>query len=131
MQFIHFTMVGSVATAIQYAILIALVRSELAGAVSASCAGFALGAAANYALNRRFTFRSSRPHVQTLPRFAIVALLGLAVNAGLMWLSHVPLGLHYLAAQVLATLGTLVWTFTLNRAWTFSPFLPRYRKEAP
>jgi putative flippase GtrA len=132
-QFIRFAIVGGVVTAIQYAILIALVQGAIAGAVAASSVGFAVSALANYALNRRFTFRSSQAHAEALPKFAIVALLGLAVNASLIWLFHIPVGLHYLLAQVLATGGTLLWNFTLNRIWTFSPSsLPHYHhKETP
>jgi putative flippase GtrA len=132
-QFIRFAIVGAIATAIQYAILIALVHGALAGPVVASSFGFAVGALANYALNRSFTFRSSQAHAEALPKFAIVALLGLAVNASLIWLFHIPVGLHYLLAQVLATGGTLLLNFTLNRIWTFSPpSLPHYHhKETP
>src|SRR5438128_7750584 len=85
-QFIRFAIVGGVATAIQYAILIALVQGALAGAVAASSVGFAVSGIVNYALNRSITFRSSQAHAEALPKFAIVAVLGLAVNASLLWL---------------------------------------------
>jgi putative flippase GtrA len=132
-QLIRFAIVGAIATAIHYAILIALVQGALAGPVAASSFGFAVGALASYTLNRNFTFRSSRAHLDAVPKFAIVALLGLSVNASLIWLLHAAVGLHYLLAQVLATGGTLLWNFTLNRIWTFSrPTLPHYRhKETP
>jgi putative flippase GtrA len=128
-QFLRFALIGGVATAIQYAVLIILVQAQVSGAVGASAIGFTLSALANYTLNRRFTFHSTRAHVEALPRFTAVALLGLAINTGLIWLFHVPLALHYLVAQVLATCGTLLWNYSLNRVWTFSgPSLPR---EAP
>jgi hypothetical protein len=42
------------------------------------------------------------------------ALLGMAIVAmGVAW------GWHYLAAQVLATLCSLVLTYAVNRRWTF------------
>jgi putative flippase GtrA len=132
-QFIRFAIVGGVATGIQYAILIALVQGALAGPVAASSVGFAVSAIINYALNRSITFRSSQAHAEALPKFAIVAVLGLAVNASLIWLFHIPVGLHYLLAQVLATGGTLLWNFTLNRIWTFSPRTSQHycHKETP
>lgn len=119
-QFIRFAIVGGFATSIQYAVLIALVQGAAINAVIASSVGFALSAGINYALNRRITFRSNRPHAKASPRFAAVAAAGLAVNAGLIWVFHVAAGLHYLLAQVLATIGTLLWNFALNRAWTFA-----------
>jgi putative flippase GtrA len=119
-QFIRFTIIGGFATLIQYAVLIALVQGGGINAVTASSVGFVLSAVVNYALNRRITFRSDQPHAKASPRFATVAVGGLAVNAGLIWLFHVAAGLHYLLAQVLATIGTLLWNFALNRAWTFA-----------
>jgi putative flippase GtrA len=123
-QLMRFLMVGGAATALQYVILVALVQLELTGAVAASNIGFAISAVLNYAANRTFTFRSERRHIEALPRFAAVALGGLAVNATLMWLCHRVAGLHYLVAQVLATCATLLWNFTLNRLWTFSAETP-------
>ena len=87
--------------------------------MAASTTGFTLSAALNYSLNRRYTFRSSRAHRQALPRFAITALLGLALNAAFIWVGHDLLGLHYLLAQMIATLLTLAFNFFLNLLWTF------------
>lgn len=119
-EFLRFALIGGVATAIQYATLVFLVQADLAGAVLASGIGFVLSALANYALNRRFTFQSRRAHAEAMPRFAAVALAGLAINTSLIWLFHVPVGLHYLVAQILATGGTLLWNYSVNRVWTFS-----------
>ena len=124
-QLLSFSVIGGIATGIQYAILIVLVQARIADAVTASSIGFVSSACVNYALNRRYTFRSARPHGDALPRFAAVAGLGLALNAALVWAFHVALGLHYLAAQVLATGGTLAWNFVLNRVWTFPVSAPR------
>jgi putative flippase GtrA len=118
-QFVRFLMVGGACTAFHYLVLIGLVHLGWA-AVPASSLGFSLSAVLNYALNRRLTFRSDAAHRRAVPRFALVALSGLALNAALLGLLHDGLGWHYLLAQVFATVGTLVWNFTLNRVWTFS-----------
>jgi len=119
-QFFRFAIVGAVATGLQYALLVLLVEFADAAPVLASSVGFTVSAFVNYAMNRRFTFDSGRPHGEALPRFLLVALVGLALNGALVWLLHVPLGFHYLLAQVLATLGTLMSSFALNRVWTFA-----------
>jgi putative flippase GtrA len=126
--------VGVIATAIHYAILIVLVQGGFAATVSASSIGFAASVLVNYALNRSFTFRSRRAHADALPRFMIVALIGLGLNGSLVWLFHVSVGLHYLLAQVLATAGTLFSNFVLNRTWAFpQASLSQYphHREAP
>lgn len=120
-QFIRFLFVGGSATILHYAILIALVQSGFAGPVVASSIGFAISALFNYALNRQFTFRSANPHSRAFPRFVTVALTGLAINATLLWIFVKTGLLHYLVAQMLATVGTLLWNFFINKFWTFSP----------
>lgn len=119
-QFSRFAAVGALATGIQYLMLILLVQSDLAGAVLASSIGFVTSSLFNYALNRRFTFRSGKDHASALPRFMTVAVLGLCINASLMWLLSSSVKFHYLVAQLVATAATLVWNYSINRLWTFS-----------
>lgn len=117
-RFVRFAIVGAIATAMQYAILVLLVRGFAVAPTAASSAGFALAAAANYLLNYRFTFRSDRPHGPAAAKFALLAAMGLLINAAIMhWLTGA--GLHYLLAQVCATGAVLVWNFTGNSLWTF------------
>ena len=109
------------ATAVHYAVLLALV--ELAGAPAAPSAvvGALCGAAASYAINRAITFTSSTAtHQQALPRFMLIAAAGAAINGALVWLGVHWLDWHYLVAQALATVLVLGITFRLNRSWTFA-----------
>jgi putative flippase GtrA len=119
-RFLRFALVGGIATGIQYLILITLVSSGLMGPVLASTIGFVVSTLANYQLNRSYTFGSTAAHGHTLPRFAVVALSGLSINAVLIWLFLSFVSLHYIIAQILATGGTLVWNFSLNHVWTFA-----------
>jgi putative flippase GtrA len=118
-RFLRFALVGAVATAIQYAILIALVRAGLTGPTVASCIGFVVSAGANYSLNYRFTFRSSHSHAPAVLKFVLLAGAGLLLNAGLMRLLTV-MGWNYILAQVCATGVVLLWNFFGNSLWTFS-----------
>ncbi len=116
----RYLLVGLLATAVHYALLVALV--ELAGAAAAPSAAFgaACGALAAYAGNRRFTFAGGAAHAQALPRFLAVAALGAATNGAIVWTGTQILGMHYLAAQVIAT-SIVVWSgFVLNRRWSFA-----------
>lgn len=114
----RFVLVGGVATAIQYALLVILVRGFGMAPTPASSIGFALSAAVNYLLNYRFTFRSNRPHGPAAARFAALAGAGLLINAAVMHVL-VGVGLHYLLAQVCATGVVLFWNFIGNSFWTF------------
>lgn len=118
-QFTLFSGVGAVGTLGHYAVLVLLVEYGRAGAVFSSMCGFVVGAATNYMLNYYFTFRSKRPHRDAAPRFALIALIGVGLNTAVMGLLANGLELHYLLAQICATVLILVWNFSANRAWTF------------
>jgi putative flippase GtrA len=117
-QFLRYATAGAVGTLVQYATLVLLVQTQSAGAVVASTLGAIAGALVNYTLNHRFTFASGRPHGQALPRFAAVAVAGIALNA-LVVAMLVNAGAHYLVAQVAATAAVLLAGYLANRAWTF------------
>ena len=83
-QFVRYAGAGAIGTAAHYALLIGLVQLAHMGAVAASTAGAVTGALVNYALNHRYTFASARRHRDAMPRFLLVAILGIALNALVM-----------------------------------------------
>jgi len=118
-RFIRFALVGGIATATQYAILVVLVETIRVNAVFASAIGFLVSSVLNYRLNYSFTFGSDLPHTTAFPKFFFTALMGLLINTGTMFLLIDLLGVHYLLSQVAATGLTLVWNFSINSLWSF------------
>ena len=118
-QFLRYAAAGALGTGLHYAVLIGLVQFVRVDAVLASTVGAVVGAVVNYALNYRYTFGSDRAHRQALPRFALVAVAGIAVNALVMAGVLAFAGPHYLVAQVIATATVLAAGYLANRAWTF------------
>jgi putative flippase GtrA len=115
----RYALVGVVATAAHYALLVLLVEWASAPAGPSALIGALLGAAVAYLGNRRYTFSSSdAPHTRAAPRFAAIAGLGAVANA-LVVGGGVAMGLHYLLAQVVATIVVMLATYHLNRVWTF------------
>jgi putative flippase GtrA len=116
-RFLAFAAVGTIATAVQYAVLAVLV--ELAGwrPPAASALGFCVSVVVNYGLNHHFTFGGRAGHRQAAARFLLVAAVGLGVNTAVM-LALVP-AVHYLLAQVLATALALAWNFAASHLWAF------------
>jgi putative flippase GtrA len=117
-HFIRYTAVGAFATALHYLVLVLCV--ELGGwpAFAASGFGAVVGAQAAYAGNRWFTFGHRGDIRASWPRFQATASIGALLGMAIVALG-VRLGVHYLIAQVLATLASLVLTFAINRVWTF------------
>ena len=121
MQFFWYIVAGGIATAVHYAVLIALVELLTIDPAPSAAFGTLCGAVVSYVLNRRMTFVSSNAgHVQALPRFMAIALLGALLNGLLVWLGVQQFGWHYLLAQALATVLVMGLTFRLNRLWTFA-----------
>lgn len=119
-QFSTFAGVGVVATAVHYAVLIALVEIAGVSAVGGALAGYATGGVVSYGLNRRHTFRSERRHAEAVWRFAAVAAIGFALTYLFMSLFVEIGGIPYLPAQAVTTGIVMLWGFAAHRAWTFA-----------
>lgn len=117
---LSYTLIGGLATAVHYLVLVALVELADIGAGLAAATGATCGALAAYAGNRRFTFASEAAHARALPRFLLVAALGAATSAALVTAGTAWFGLHYLLPQAVATALVLLAGFTVNRRWTFA-----------
>ncbi|HEY2559713.1 MAG TPA: GtrA family protein [Caldimonas sp.] len=122
-RFLQYAAVGAVATATHYAILVGLVEAGWLEAPRAAALGAWVGAQVAFAGNAAFTFRDSRATVGAWLRFQVTALVGAALSFGLV-AGGVRLGVHYLLAQVVATLVTLGVTFEINRRWSFAAPTP-------
>lgn len=118
-KLVLFGMVGALATPAHFLTLILLVELGGVGAVWATSVGAAVGALVNYLLNHRYTFRSRKPHLEAGPKFFTIALMTGLLNALLVYLGVDQMGMHYLPAQVCATLIVFLANFLLNSVWTF------------
>jgi putative flippase GtrA len=119
-EFPVFVVVGGIATAAHYLLLVFLVQAFGVEPTVASTAGLILGAIVNYVLNYRITFRSRRAHMIAVPRFAVAATTGMFLNGLFVAVGVHVVALHYMIAQVISTGLILAWNFLINKYWTFS-----------
>ena len=119
-QFLRYSAVGVVATAVHYLLLVLAVEAFHWPAWMASGFGAVAGAQVAYAGNRWFTFGHEGAIGASWPRFQATAVLGALVGMAVVALG-VRLGVHYLLAQMVATGLSLLLTFAINRAWAFRP----------
>lgn len=115
----RFAAVGGLGTGTHYAVMAWLLHGLGTSATTATGVGALAGAALNYLLNRRFTFRSQRPHAQALPRNIALVASGWLLNLGLVGALHNGLGWPVWGAQVLSTAAVLGWNFAGSRLWVF------------
>ena len=118
-HFVRYTGVGVIATAAHYAVLVLCVEAFGWPAYIGSGIGAVVGAQVGYAGNRWYTFAHRGAVGASWPRFQFTALLGALLGMAVVAFG-VRLGLHYLLAQVIATVLALLLTFAINRAWTFA-----------
>ena len=119
-QFLKFSGVGLVGTAVQYVTLFVLVQFGGIYPVLASTTGFVMGAFVNYYLNYIYTFKSDKSHYEAMPKFFSVAAVGMFLNGLIMELLISNINLQYIFAQLVTTGIVLLWNFTANRIWTFT-----------
>lgn len=112
-----FLCVGGASTAAHYLVMLLLMRAGMP-AVIASGVGFILGALLNYLLNEQITFHSNEQRRITAPRFAVAAATGLLLNH-LLLTALMRTGLPTVLAQLLTTMGVIVWNYCIHGAWTF------------
>jgi putative flippase GtrA len=124
-QFSSFFIVGLIATALQYAVLVGLKELAHWSVVPASLAGYLAGGLLNYILNRRHTFGCDRPHAEAGWRFAAVMTVGFLLTWAfmrlfvLLWNAPYLPPEAYLPAQVVTSGLVMVWNFVAHRLWTF------------
>lgn len=119
MAFVRYTLIGGIATAVHYAVLVALVEGFDFSPSPSAMFGALCGALVAYTGNREFTFASSALHHIALPRFLVIAAIGAILSGGMVWVGTVMLAWHYLIAQLVATILIMLLTYQLNRLWTF------------
>ncbi len=119
-QFAAFFGVGLVAAVVHYGMLIGLVEAGGLDPVPATLMGYVAGGLVSYALNRRHTYTSRRPHRETTWRFALVALVGFLLTWLFMHAFTVWLDGPYLPSQIITTGVVMLWSFMAHKKWTFA-----------
>ena len=122
----RYAAVGIAATAVHYALLVVTVEAGWLQPPVAAALGAVVGAQVAFAGNAWFTFRGAAVTLGAWWRFQITALVGAALSYGLVAAGQ-RIGVHYLAAQVVATLVAMLATYEINRRWSFS--LPTPSRE--
>lgn len=111
---------GAVATLVHVAVLAVLVERVDVSPVPASVLAFCCAVLVSYGLNYKWTFPASGSHEFLLPRFALVATLGLGLNAGITYLVVNVGGMWYGYALLLVVATVPAMTFLLSKYWAFA-----------
>ncbi|MBK8558036.1 MAG: GtrA family protein [Lewinellaceae bacterium] len=87
----------------------------------ANSTGFMCAVVSNYILNRIWTFESHDPNVAVqFSKFLLIALVGLAINNGIIYLLTERFKVNFYVAKLVATGVVTVWNFGANVLITFN-----------
>lgn len=134
-RFIKFAVVGSIGFIVDFGTLTVLV--ELVGLFELVANAFSFTAAvcSNFLFNRYWTYPDSRSKDiwRQLSQFALVNVIGLAINSLVLFLLLIPfnalfdslgyeilIGRGYIPAKIVGTVIVLFWNFFVNRYWTYN-----------
>jgi len=117
-SFTKFIGIGGLATLLQYGLMIAFVEWLQIPEVLASAIAYGSSAVGNYLANYYWTFNSNKNHLNTFPKFVLVASAGLLLNTLIFYVLF-RLDIHYMVAQIFATLVTLAFNFTAHKFWIY------------
>lgn len=125
-QLFRYLFVGGTAFVVDFGLLAAL--TELFGIpyyISAA-AGFIGGLTVNYVLSIIWVFdsaaKSKRDRMVEFLVFAIIGVVGLGLNALIIWFFTEKIGIHYMISKIISTITVFVWNFLGRRTLvTYSP----------
>jgi putative flippase GtrA len=126
-RFAKFATVGAIGMLVDLAVLNALHKLFGLAVLWANTVSFSTAVVSNFTWNRLWTFPESRarPLLPQLVQFAIVNVVGLAINNLVLWLAlqvlqqFVPDPFDYNLAKITAIGVVLFWNFGINRIWTY------------
>jgi putative flippase GtrA len=118
-QYIRFAGVGAVAAVVHITLFAALIELLQISALAANLAAFGAALLLSFVGHCRWTFGLRNGQWPALRRFAVVAVLGLGLNSGIVYGIADRLGWHYAYAVVLMVTVTPGALFVLSRRWAF------------
>jgi len=114
--------VGGVAFVADYGLLYVL--TEFAGVqylVSAALA-FVAGLTVNYLLSNLIVFKAHRLESRLVEFlvFAVIGVIGLALNEAIMYCCSEIIGMHYMVSKLVSTVTVFFWNFFARKLTLFS-----------
>lgn len=118
-QALRFAFVGIGATATHFVVMVLCVEALALDPVLATLPSFAVAFFVSYVFNRRWTFAASGRHEVLMTRYLLVALVGLALNALIMYVAVDQLAWSYRIGFTLSVLLVPPVTFLCAKTLVF------------
>lgn len=121
-QILKFGVVGILAFAVDYGVLMVLSQVFGVRAVIAAGISFVVSVIFNYMASMRYVFshREDMTPMREFVIFVVLSIIGLLINEAIMWVGTARLGESGLAVtvvKVFATAIVMVWNFVSRKIW--------------
>lgn len=118
-QMFRFGIIGVISTAIDFALLYLFTNVFRIYYLLSATLSFSLSLIFNYIFNMRFVFKRKEHMKRQIECivFVLLSLIGLGINAFLMWILVEYIHVFYMAAKVLATAVVMVWNFVSRKVF--------------
>ena len=120
-EFRKYVIVGGIAFAVDFTTLFLLTSVFHIHYLYSAAIGFVLGLTCNYVLSIRWVFSSrnvSNRYVE-YGIFALIGVVGLGLNEGVIWLLTAGGGLHYTLSKIGAAGIVFLWNFSCRKFLLF------------
>lgn len=120
LRFIRFGIVGASGMVVDFGVTWLCKEKLRWNKYISNSLGFILAATNNYIWNRLWTFQSTSDAVaREYTLFFIIALIGLGLNNGIIYLLHERLHLNFYLSKLIAIGCVTIWNFVMNYVFTF------------
>ncbi len=122
LQFFRYIFVGGASFVADSGLLFIITEAGLPYLIS-GVISFTFGLAVNYILSKLLVFSNKTEGAERnreIAVFAIVAVCGLGITEGLMWLFTEKIGLWYMLSKVIAAGIVLFWNFFMKKLLLYS-----------
>lgn len=116
-QIMKFGVVGILATLLDYVVMIVLTEVFGVPPVVSSTISFSISVVFNYLASMRYVFshREGMSRRREFIIFLVLSIIGLGINAALMWVGTELAGIDYRIVKLFATAVVMVWNFVSRK----------------
>lgn len=116
-QIMKFGIVGILATLLDYVVMIVLTEVFGVPPVASSTISFSISVVFNYLASMRYVFshREDMSRRREFIIFLVLSIIGLGINAALMWVGTELAGIDYRIVKLFATAVVMVWNFVSRK----------------
>lgn len=120
-QLFRYGIVGGIAFVVDYGTLWFLTDICHVHYLVSAAIAFIFGLACNYILSTRFVFGESRIRSAwaEFAAFAVIGVVGLALNELILYICQDLLGIHYMLGKLVSTVIVFFWNFLARRFLLF------------